>query len=157
MTKLRLQSWKFGGLVLSVVASVTAATSSPSVSNETVKLGRVEVRANRPDFEFDVQYDGASTKVQGVLVTWVSSATHKRGLRIGDRMTTIDGRRIDDLSLQELLAATKRVLGPDESQTLVFTGTRALIRRVTVTYTTKGPNKTPEPTPGTVTPRTTSR
>jgi hypothetical protein len=118
-----------------------------------VKLAPVQVNASRPDFEFDVQYDDVSTRVQNVLVTWVSTDTHKSGLRVGDRMVSVDGERIANLKLEALLAATRRKLGPGDSQVLEFTGTRMLLRRVTITYTTKGPNKSPEPTPTAVTPR----
>ena len=124
------------------------ASVEPSVAGEVVKLARVEVKASRPDFEFDVQYDDVSTKVQGVLVTWVSPGTQKHGLRVGDLMASIDGKRVGDLTLQELLASTKRKLGSGESQVLVFTGTRMLVRRVSVTYTTRGPNKSLQPTRG---------
>jgi hypothetical protein len=146
MKNLRLRTAAAIGAMLASTALVVAATANRNVGRDAVTLPRVEVRASRPDFEFDVKYDDVSLKVQKVVVTWVSPATHRQGLRVGDRMKAMDAQEVTTLSLEQILAAAKRKLGPGESQVMVFTGTRALIRPVTVTYTANGPNKAPEPT-----------
>lgn len=124
-------------LLLAVVSFTTIASADQGTDNETVILDPVEVSARRPDIEFTVRYDKRSTKVQRVRVKWVSSGAHMRGLRVGDRMTTIDGKPINDFILEEFLTAVKRELKAGESQTLLFEGRRFLFRRATISYTTE--------------------
>jgi hypothetical protein len=62
---------------------------------------------------------------------------------------------VADLSLEELLAAAKRKVGPGEAQIIEFTGRRMLLRPVTVTYTFTGPKKATEPSPAVVAPPST--
>lgn len=135
-----------------VATAPTTVGAEPRGGGEVLKLAPVEVKGSRYDFEFDAEYDDVSTKVQGVRVTWVSPATEKVGLRVGDRMVSIDGKRVTDLSLEDFLAVTKRKVGPGESQIIKFTRRRMLVLPVTVTYTATGPNKVPEPSPAVVTP-----
>ena len=98
---------------------------------DTGLLARVEVNARRPDFEFTVRYD---ERIK-TTVKWVNSASHRLGLRIGDRMTTVDGKPLTDFALEEFLAAVIHKLEAGESQTLQFEGRRFLCRRATITLT----------------------
>jgi hypothetical protein len=124
------------------VISVHPAPAASTRETDVVQMPRFDVKQSKGHFDFDVRYDDDTNRVQEVKLAWVSPAAVKDGLRVGDRLISIDGKPVIEFVLRDALELIKRELKPGESRIIVFTGTR-MLRRVTITYTTKGPNKAP--------------
>jgi hypothetical protein len=129
------------GLLLLTVSLCSAFAASVQ-RGEVVPMSQFEVKQARGYFDFDVRYDDTSDRVEEVKVTWVSPAAYKNALRVGDRLISIDGTAVTEFLLPTDLDCMRRDLKAGEVRTLVFTRTR-LLRRLTVTHTTKGPDKSP--------------
>ena len=69
-----------------------------------IRVPRVEVSASRSDFEFIVLDAAGCTNVQGGIVESVRPTSHRRGIRNGDRMKSIDGKQEGGFVLEEFLA-----------------------------------------------------
>lgn len=135
-------------LALAIAGPAKAASVQQT---DVVPMQRFEVKEDRGYFDYDVRYDDQTERVQEIKITWVSSAAHKNALRVGDRLVSIDGTSISELRYGEFLARMNRNPKAAEPRILVFTRVH-LLRRLTITHTTKGPNSAPEPTPTAATP-----
>jgi predicted metalloprotease with PDZ domain len=134
-----------------VFAIAAAAHGASAQKNETVAMPRFEVAEARGYFDFKIRYDDKTERVEELKLTWVSAAAHKTSLRVGDRLVSLDGIPVDQLTYEDAIERLKRELKAGESRVLVFTRTH-LFRRVTVTHTSKAPATVPEPPPSAAAP-----
>jgi len=141
----------FSAAGIVAVRPLTAASVSRS---EAARMPAVEVKGERGHFEFAIEYDDETNRVQKAKITWVSPAAYKSSLRVGDRVVSIDGKPIGEFLHDDAFHALRGKVKPGEVRTIVFTRI-GLFKRINVTYTINGPNKAPEPTTMAVTPRAT--
>jgi predicted metalloprotease with PDZ domain len=84
---------------LALALAITGVARAASVQqNGKVSLPRFEVAENRGYFDFTIRYDDRSEHVEELKLTWVSPAAHKNSLRVGDKLVSVDGIPIAQLT-----------------------------------------------------------
>jgi len=81
-------------------------------------------------------------------VSWVAPKIKKFGLRIGDRLTIVDGKPVVEWSKSDFDSYMEGGLQDEKSSVFIFAGARWLIKERTITITIKKePNKALAQTP----------
>jgi len=110
-------------------------------------------RANGGFFDIVCKADSSSGKMVEANVTWVAPKIKKLGIRIGDRLTIVDGKLLADWSKSDFDSYMDAGVSAEKSAVFVFVGSRWLIRKRTITLTLeKEINQALVPTPASVTP-----
>ena len=103
-------------------------------------------RATAGFFDIACKSDLPSGKMVEAKVTWVAPKIKKLGVRIGDRLTTVDGKPLVDWSRSDFDSYMDAGLSEEKSAVFVFVGSRWLVRELTSTLTLKKElNHTAEP------------
>jgi hypothetical protein len=94
-----------------------------------VRLPPIEVRADQGFLDSDMSFNRVTGKVLRVVVTWIGPEGRRRGVRVGDMITNIDGRPCGELLLDEARALLNTRLKSGEARSLLFEGKRGLFGR----------------------------
>ena len=134
--------WLLVALVLGVT-SAGAAETPPADAVVTMQ----PVKVNGGYFDYRITFDRQSNRLKVFQITWVAPKLEKSGLRVGDRITMIDGIKIEGLLLDEVRNLLKP---PAPGAQTVFTGSgkRGLFARkaeVTITITGNPPKEAAAP------------
>jgi hypothetical protein len=128
--------WRWVVLAFAVL-SAGAAETSPADAVVTME----PVKVNGGYFDFRITFARETNRLKVFQITWVAPKLEKSGLRVGDRITMIDGIKIEGLLLDEV---RKLLKPPAPGAQTVFTGSgkRGLFARkadVTITLTGNPP------------------
>jgi hypothetical protein len=136
---------------------VQIACASAYCAQDAVQMPAMRISAS--DFYFDIEFDTETDELIRLRVTDVKpgSTAEKFGLRKGDCLAAINGVPVAGRKRGSLVDENRAV---EIFGTVTFTGRRGLFRKewkITVDVNSLAkktmPNKAPEPTTGTVTPR----
>ena len=89
-------------LIIPAVFCFAIAFCSAQTSDGVVHMKPFRVTAGY--FDVHYQYRNDTEKLAEVDVTWVGPAVGKQGLRVGDRLSTIDGRNVIGITRSEFLS-----------------------------------------------------
>jgi len=138
-------------IISTLILFVTAICRADSDVAEVVRLP--SCRATAGFFDIVCKADLSSGKMAEAKVSWVGPKIKKLGIRIGDRLTIVDGKPLVDWTKSDFDSYMDAGLSDERSSVFIFVGSRWLIREHTITLTIKKePNKALVPTAPAVTP-----
>ena len=129
-------------LLVALVLGLNPARAAETPSVDAV-VTMQPVKVNGGYFDYRITFDRKTNRLKVFQITWVAPRLEKSGLRVGDRITMIDGIKIEGLLLEEVRNLLKP---PAPGAQTVFTGSgkRGLFARkaeVTITITGNPPKE----------------
>ena len=115
-----------------------AAEISPADAVVTMQ----PLKVNGGDFDYRITFDRKTNRLKDFQLTWVSPKLEKGGVRVGDRITKINGIKIEELLFDEVRKLMVPALGVQN--TFTGSGRRGLFARkveITITLTGTPPKK----------------
>ena len=113
-----------------------AAEISPADAVVTMQ----PLKVNGGDFDYRITFDRKTNQLKDFQLTWVSPKLEKGGVRVGDRITKINGIKIEELLLDEV----RKLMVLGVQNTFTGSGRRGLFARkaeITITITGTPPKK----------------
>lgn len=131
-------------LVVLAFAVLPAGAAETQPADAVVTMQPVKV--NGGYFDYRITFDRKTNRLEIFQITWVAPKLEKSGLRVGDRITMIDGIKIEGLLLEEIRKLLK-VPAPGAQTVFTGSGKRGLFARkaeVTITITGNPPKEAAE-------------
>ena len=128
------------GAAFSGVLAEQLKTQGLAAADAVVTMQPLKV--NGGDFDYRITFDRKTNRLKDFQLTWVSPKLEKGGVRVGDRITKINGIKIEELLLDEVRKLMVPTLGVQN--TFTGSGRRGLFARkaeITITITGTPPKK----------------